>query len=270
MHTQGDKILDSQLAKLGGKGLFVKELERGLLEGQADIAVHSMKDVPVEFPSGLHFAAILKRHDPRDALVSNRISRLNEMPARARIGTSSFRRQCQLRELFPRAEILNLRGNINTRLNKLDSEVYDAIILAVAGLERLGFDSRIRQRLAIDVSLPAIGQGAIGVQCTKDDEPVNLLVAKLDDPETSLCVQAERAMNQRLQGGCQVPVAGFAELELSGELVLKGLVGKPDGSKIIRREIKGLATDAEILGRKLAEELLSCGAERILQEFYAS
>lgn len=268
MSTRGDKILDSPLSKVGGKGLFVKELEQGLLDGAADIAVHSMKDVPMELPPGLHLGAILKRHDPFDALVSNQFSSLDELPTFARIGTSSLRRQCQISQLFPKAKILSLRGNVNTRLNKLDAGNFDAIILAAAGLERLGFSHRIQQRLSIDVSLPAIGQGAIGIECRSNDQRVNKIVAFLNDPETCLCVQSERAMNKRMHGGCQVPIAGFAKLKKSGELILKGLAGKPDGSKIIRGEIKGLANEAEKIGRQLAEDLLSRGADRILDELY--
>ena len=269
MSTQGDKILDSPLAKIGGKGLFVKELEQGLLDGLADIAIHSMKDVPVEFQHGLGLAAILERHDPRDALVSNRFSNLDKLPSSVKIGTSSLRRQCQISEIFPNAEILGLRGNVNTRLKKLDAGNYDAIILATAGLERLGFAGRIRQRLPIDVSLPAIGQGAIGIESRSDDQEVNGIMAKLNDTTTAICVRAERAMNQRLKGGCQVPIAGFAELSPQGVLSLKGLVGSPDGRNIIRATVTGLADDAETLGQELAENLLSRGADKILNELYA-
>jgi len=270
MSTQGDKILDSPLAKIGGKGLFVKELEQGLIDGLADIAVHSMKDVPVEFPPGLGLVAILERHDPRDAFVSNRFSNLGELPSDVKIGTSSLRRQCQINENFPTAEILSLRGNVNTRLKKLDEGDYDAIILATAGLERLGFASRIRQRLPVDVSLPAIGQGAIGIESRKEDEKVLGAIAKLNDAETAICVRAERAMNERLQGGCQVPIAGFAEISSEGELTLKGLVGSPDGRKMLRATVNGSADDAETLGQGLADDLLSRGADRILKALYRS
>ncbi|MDD1626247.1 MAG: hydroxymethylbilane synthase, partial [Methylococcaceae bacterium] len=211
MMTRGDKILDAPLAKVGGKGLFVKELEQGMLEGLADIAVHSMKDVPVDFPEGLHLAAILAREDPTDAFVSNRYSGLNELPANARIGTSSLRRECQLKEKFPDAEVVPLRGNVNTRLAKLDAGDYDAIILASAGLKRLGMANRITQSLDTGVSLPAIGQGAIGIECRVDDLEINEILRALHDAETGLCVSAERAMNARLNGGCQVPIAGFAQ-----------------------------------------------------------
>ncbi len=264
MTTRGDKILDSPLAKVGGKGLFVKELEQGMIEGQADIAVHSMKDVPVEFPAGLHLSVILQREDPRDAFVSNRFDGLDALPEGARVGTSSLRRQVQLRERRPDLEILNLRGNVNTRLAKLDSGEYDAILLACAGLIRLGFGERIANYLTPEESLPAIGQGAIGIECREDDTRVNDLIAVLDDADTHCRVSAERAMNARLNGGCQVPIAGFAEL---GEerLVLRGLVGRPDGSLVLRAEGEADRSEAEELGRRVAEELLAQGAGPILE-----
>jgi len=268
MVTQGDRILDAPLAKIGGKGLFVKELEQGMLAGTADIAVHSMKDVPVEFPQGLHLAAILQREDPRDAFVSNRYSTFADLPADAKIGTSSLRRQCQINSLLPGAEIIPLRGNVNTRLAKLDAGDYDAIILAAAGLKRLGMEARITELLPPEISLPAIGQGAIGVECRADDEQTNALLAALHDRETGLCVAAERAMNARLQGGCQVPIAGFAELRL-GSITLRGLVGRPDGGLIVRGEQSGPAEQAEELGRNVAEDLLAQGADKILQELFA-
>ncbi|MGR9115450.1 MAG: hydroxymethylbilane synthase [Gammaproteobacteria bacterium] len=264
MTTKGDKILDAPLAKVGGKGLFVKELEQGMLEGSADIAVHSMKDVPVEFPEGLHLSAILTREDPTDAFVSNRYNSLNDLPRDARIGTSSLRRQCQIKEKFPEAEILSLRGNVNTRLAKLDAGEYDAIILASAGLIRLGMGHRITTRLDPSESLPAIGQGAIGIECRSDDLEVNSLVKALHHRETSICVLAERAMNARLNGGCQVPIAGFAELH-QGRLHLRGLVGNPDGSVLYRAEQSGSEEQAEAIGRSIAESLLEKGADKILQ-----
>jgi hydroxymethylbilane synthase len=267
MTTKGDKILDAPLAKVGGKGLFVKELEQGMLDGEADIAVHSMKDVPVEFPDGLHLAAILKREDPTDALVSNRFSRLDELPANARISTSSLRRQCQIKQRFPDAEILQLRGNVNTRLAKLDAGDFDAIILASAGLIRLGMEERITERLDPVISLPAIGQGAIGIECRSDDTEINALLSVLHDGDTALCVRAERAMNARLQGGCQVPIAGFAEKH--GErLFMRGLVGAPDGSMIYRSESWKDLDQAENLGRLIAEDLLAQGADLILAALY--
>ena len=264
MTTQGDKILDAPLAKIGGKGLFVKELELGMLEDTADIAVHSMKDVPVEFPEGLHLAAILSREDPTDAFVSNHYSSLSELPPNARIGTSSLRRQCQIKELYPNAEILTLRGNVNTRLAKLDAGDYDAIILASAGLKRLGLAERITQCLDTRISLPAIGQGAIGIECRVDDRVLNDMLGKLHNRETGLCVAAERAMNARLGGGCQVPIAGFAEIS-GDQLFMRGLVGSPDGSRIYRSESFGKPEQAEIIGQKIAEELLAQGADKVLQ-----
>ncbi len=267
MTTQGDKILDAPLAKIGGKGLFVKELEQGMLDGLADIAVHSMKDVPVAFPDGLHLAAILSREDPSDAFVSNRYATLQDLPANARIGTSSLRRQCQIKELYPDAEILSLRGNVNTRLAKLDAGEYDAIILASAGLKRLGMAERISQCLGTSVSLPAIGQGAIGIECRIDDPEINRMVNALHDSETGLCVAAERAMNACLNGGCQVPIAGFARIQ-GEQLFMRGLVGSPDGSVIYRAERTGGLDTAEAIGRTIAEDLLAQGADKILQALF--
>ncbi|MGD7037163.1 hydroxymethylbilane synthase [Methylotuvimicrobium buryatense] len=264
MTTKGDKLLDAPLAKVGGKGLFVKELEQGMLEGRADIAVHSMKDVPVEFPDGLHLSVILQREDPTDAFVSNRYTSLSELPERPRIGTCSLRRQCQIKEKFPNAEILTLRGNVNTRLAKLDAGEFDAIILASAGLIRLGMQHRIAARLDPSESLPAIGQGAIGIECRSDDTVINELLSRLHDPETHICVSAERAMNARLKGGCQVPIAGFATLQ-SDTLYMRGLVGDPDGSVIYRAEHSGPAEQAEQIGVSIAEELLASGGDKILQ-----
>ncbi|MBV5272339.1 MAG: hydroxymethylbilane synthase, partial [Lamprocystis purpurea] len=221
MTTKGDRILDAPLAKVGGKGLFVKELEQGMLNGEADIAVHSLKDVPVEFPAGLHLAVIMEREDPRDAFVSNRFESLDQLPQGACVGTSSLRRQCQLAERRPDLRIEPLRGNVNTRLAKLDAGEYDAIILAAAGLIRLGFGSRIRGTIAPADSLPAIAQGAIGIECRIEDPRTNALIAPLHHGETALRIRAERAMNARLHGGCQVPIAGHATLD--GErLLLRG------------------------------------------------
>ena len=267
MVTRGDKILDAPLAKVGGKGLFVKELEQGMIDGIADIAVHSMKDVPVEFPEGLHLAVILNREDPTDAFVSNRYKSLAELPANARIGTSSLRRQCQIKAQFPNAEILSLRGNVNTRLAKLDADEYDAIILASAGLKRLGLGERITKGLDSTESLPAIGQGAIGIECRIDDAEIHAYLKVLHDEETSLRVRAERAMNARLNGGCQVPIAGFAEIK-GDKLWLRGLVGSPDGAKIYRAEAEANFEQAEQLGIQVANDLLAQGAEQILRELY--
>jgi hydroxymethylbilane synthase len=269
MLTQGDKILDSPLAKVGGKGLFVKELELGLLEGRADLAVHSMKDVPVEFPAGLGLAAILARDDPRDAFVSRHFSHPDALPVKARVGTSSLRRQCQLAARYPQWQILSLRGNVNRRLAKLDSGEFDAIILAAAGLNRLGLQQRITLALAPEWSLPAIGQGAIGVECRLDDTRTRALLAALNDPATHTCVMAERAVNARLQGGCQAPIAAHAVLETPDQLWLRGLVGEPDGSVIIAGELRGSAMAAESLGATLAEQLLERGAEPILRRLLA-
>jgi len=267
MVTRGDKILDAPLAKVGGKGLFVKELEQGMLEGTADIAVHSMKDVPVEFPEGLHLAVILEREDPTDAFVSNRYKSLAELPADARIGTSSLRRQCQIKEKFPNAEILSLRGNVNTRLAKLDAGEYDAIILASAGLKRLGMGNRITSQLSPDESLPAMGQGAIGIECRSDDAEIHEYLKVLHDDETSIRVTAERAMNTRLNGGCQVPIAGFAEIR-GDRLFMRGLVGSPDGCLLYRAEADSELNQAELLGQSLADDLLAQGADKILKELY--
>jgi hydroxymethylbilane synthase len=267
MVTRGDKLLDAPLAKVGGKGLFVKELEQGIFEGSADLAVHSMKDVPAELPEGLHLSAILVREDPRDAFVSTRHASLAELPPRARIGTSSLRRQCQLKLRFPGCETVALRGNVGTRLDKLESEGFDAIILAAAGLKRLGLEDRITEWLAPEDSLPAVGQGAIGIECRRDDPYINGLLSVLHDAPTATRVRAERAFNHRLNGGCQVPIAGYAEL-VGDRLRLRGLVGRPDGSAVARGEVEGHGDDAEALGPALADDLLARGAGHILRELY--
>ncbi|MEW8646167.1 MAG: hydroxymethylbilane synthase [Candidatus Thiodiazotropha endolucinida] len=267
MTTQGDKILDTPLAKIGGKGLFIKELEQGLISGEADIAVHSMKDVPVELPPGLHLPVTMQREDPRDAFVSNRYQSIDQLPQRACVGTSSLRRQCQLAEVRPDLVIKSLRGNVNTRLRKLDDGEYDAIILAAAGLKRLGFEDRITALIGPEQSLPAIGQGAVGIECRVDDPRVNDLITPLHHAETAYCVGAERAMNQRLNGGCQVPIAGYAMLE-SDNLWLRGLVGEPDGSRIIRGEVEGKTQEARAMGEGLADRLLEWGADEILKALY--
>lgn len=263
MVTRGDKILDSPLSKIGGKGLFVKELEMGMLEGRADIAVHSMKDVPMEFPDGLHLPVIMEREDPRDAFVSNRYRDLDELPEGAIVGTSSLRRQTQIRARYPYLQIRDLRGNVNTRLGKLDNGEYDAIILAAAGLIRLEFQSRITAYLSTEQSLPAIGQGAVGIECRRHDPRVENLLAPLLHPETAVRVRAERAMNQRLNGGCQVPVAGFAEL-VDGALRMRGLIGFPDGSALYACEKFGCVVDPGALGLEVAEDLLAQGGDQVL------
>jgi len=263
MTTQGDKILDVPLAKIGGKGLFIKELEQGLLVNQADIAVHSMKDVPVEFPDGLTLSVIMARENPYDAFVSNTYNDLESLPKNAIVGTASLRRQCQLLALRPDLEIRTLRGNVGTRLGKLDKGEFDAIILASAGLKRLELDKRIRAILPADTLLPAIGQGAIGIECRIDDEITQELITQLNDSTTFSCVEAERAINTTLGGSCQVPIGGFAEI--SGEtLTVRGLVGSPDGSEILRSQRTGAVAEAEILGKQLANDLLDQGADRIL------
>ncbi|VAW68474.1 Porphobilinogen deaminase [hydrothermal vent metagenome] len=263
--SKGDKILDAPLAKIGGKGLFVKELEQAMLDGEADIAVHSMKDVPMEFPQGLHLPVIMQREDPTDAFVSNHYSSLEALPENARIGSSSLRRQLQIKEVMPGAEMLNLRGNVNSRLQKLDNGDYDAIILASAGLIRLEFEDRIKSRLTPEQSLPSVGQGAVGIECREGDDLIESLIAPLNHTETHIRLSAERAMNKRLNGGCQVPIAGYSVLE-GNELYLRGLVGRPDGSEVVRGEVRGPAEQAESLGEALAEQLLSDGADIILRE----
>lgn len=267
MVTKGDIILDTPLAKIGGKGLFVKELELALLENRADIAVHSMKDVPMTFPEGLGLATICEREDPRDAFVSNQYANLDELPAGAVVGTSSLRRQCQLMNKYPHLQIKSLRGNVGTRLSKLDSGEYDAIILAAAGLIRLGLPERIRAFIAPEQSLPAAGQGAVGIETRLNDQRVLNYLAKLNHEPTACCVLAERAMNAHLQGGCQVPIGGFATLE-NEQLTLTALVGSLDGSTIIRATAQASKSDAEQLGVAVAKQLLSQGADKILAEVY--
>ncbi|EPL6456850.1 MULTISPECIES: hydroxymethylbilane synthase [Providencia] len=267
MVTKGDIILDTPLAKVGGKGLFVKELELALLEGRADIAVHSMKDVPVEFPEGLGLVTICEREDPRDAFVSNQYDNIDALPKGSVVGTSSLRRQCQLRELRPDLVIRDLRGNVGTRLSKLDNGEYDAIILAVAGLKRLGLEARIRTALEPEQCLPAVGQGAVGIECRLDDAVTRDLLAALNDTDTSICVLAERAMNMRLEGGCQVPIGSYAIWQ-DDKIWLRALVGAPDGSVIIRGERLIAPQEASQAGVSLAEELLAQGAREILAEVY--
>lgn len=265
MSTQGDRILDSPLAKIGGKGLFVKELEQGMLEDRADIAVHSMKDVPAELPEGLCIGAILEREDPQDAFVSNEFAAVDALPDAARVGTSSLRRQCQLRARRPDLRILDLRGNVGTRLGKLDAGDYDAIVLACAGLKRLGMAARITSALAPELMLPAIAQGVIGIECRCDDEWVKALIAPLNHEETLQRTTAERAMNATLAGGCQAPVAGYSVINANA-IELRGLVGRADGSEIIHGDISGPVQQAAALGKQLADDLLSRGARPILDE----
>ncbi|MFM2475780.1 hydroxymethylbilane synthase [Celerinatantimonas sp. MCCC 1A17872] len=264
--TRGDKLLDTPLAKIGGKGLFVKELEVAMLEGRADIAVHSMKDVPMAFPEGLALTTICKRGNPFDALVSHSVSSLEQLPKGAVVGTSSLRRQSQLKALRPDLEIKTLRGNVGTRLGKLDAGDYDAIILACAGLERLELSDRIARVLNDEQILPACGQGAVGIECRSDDTRLHQYLAPLSDADTRDRVLAERAMNTRLNGGCQVPIGGYATLDENNQLTLKGLVGSPDGKTLITGQVCGPRENCEQLGQQLAEDLLSRGAQQILQE----
>ncbi len=268
MVTRGDKILDTPLAKIGGKGLFVKELEVAMLEGSADIAVHSMKDVPMEFPEGLGLAVVCERETPTDAFVSNTYNHFDELPEGAVVGTSSLRREVQLRERRPDLVIKTLRGNVQTRLGKLDAGEYDAIILASAGLIRLELKDRIKHQILSTDSLPAGGQGAVGIECRMDDQETLALLAPLNHAETAARVAAERAMNRHLEGGCQVPIGCYAELE-GDELWLRGLVGRPDGTLVLRDEIRGSSKDAEKIGIELAERLLDAGAAAILEQVYA-
>lgn len=263
--TQGDRILDTPLAKIGGKGLFVKELENALLDGRADLAVHSMKDVPMDLPEGLCLPVTCTREDPTDAFVSNHYASLAELPQGARLGTSSLRRRCQMQALRPDLQVIDLRGNVGTRLGKLDAGQYDAIILASAGLKRLQLAERIRESLAPELSLPAVGQGALGLECRVGDTETLARIACLLDPETDVCVRAERAFNHRLMGGCQVPIAGYAVLQ-DGELWLRGRVGSVDGSELLKAELRGASEQAEQLGRALAEQLLEMGADRLLAQ----
>lgn len=265
MVSRGDKLLDAPLAKIGGKGLFVKELETALLENEADIAVHSMKDVPMDFPEGLGLFCICEREDPRDAFVSNTYDSLEALPPGSVVGTSSLRRQAQLLARRPDLKIQFLRGNVNTRLAKLDAGEYDAIILAAAGLIRLGFAGRIRASIGVDDSLPAGGQGAVGIECRSADREIHALLAPLHHAETAARVTAERALNKRLNGGCQVPIACYALLE-DGQLWLRGLVGQPDGALLLRAEGRG--SEAEALGVQVAEQLLAQGAGAILAAVY--
>lgn len=267
--TKGDVLLDSPLSKIGGKGLFVKELEVAMLANEADIAVHSMKDVPMEFPEGLGLAVICPREKPTDAFVSNHYKTLDELPQGAVVGTSSLRREAQLKAKRPDLQIKTLRGNVNTRLRKLDEGQYDAIILATAGLLRLEMADRIASEITPEESLPAGGQGAVGIECRTDDATTIALLKPLHDQETAYRVTAERAMNRRLEGGCQVPIACYATFNDAGdELYLRGLVASTDGTRILRDELRNTPDNAEAMGIELAERLLAAGADQILTEVY--
>lgn len=274
MVTKGDKILDTPLAKIGGKGLFVKELENALYEKRADIAVHSLKDVPMVLPKGLTLGAYLERHRPTDAFISNKYASLNELPNGAILGTSSLRRECQIAYAKGDLNIQSLRGNVGTRLAKLDAGEYDAIILATSGLERLGLSERIRHELDDELSLPAVGQGALAIECRADDEQILQLLAPLNHLATRLCVIAERTMNKTLEGGCQVPIAGFATIN-GDTLTLRGRVGSLDGKTLLKSQHTITLThstddekNAKNLGEQVAQDLLSQGADKILQEIY--
>ena len=264
MTTKGDQILNSPLSKVGGKGLFVKELEVAMLEGRADIAVHSMKDVPMEFPEGLQLSAVLERDDPRDAFISDKYKSLDDLPDGAILGTSSLRRQTVIKNAYPALEIKMLRGNINTRIAKLEAGEYDAIILAASGLKRMGFDERITAIIEPEVMLPAVGQGALGIEGRVDDAEVDALLAPLRDSETTIRLTTERAMNNRLNGGCQIPVAGYSEVN-DDQVTLRGLIGFTDGSKIYRSEKSASVADAEALGIAVAEDLMAQGGDKVLE-----
>lgn len=263
MTTEGDRILGVSLATIGGKGLFIKELEDALMCGTADLAVHSLKDVPMHLPEGFMLAAVTERADPRDAFVSVRYSSLADLPAGARVGTSSLRRESQLRARYPHLEIHPLRGNVQTRLRKLDEGSYEAIILAAAGLKRLGLAERITALLAPEESLPAVGQGALGIECRSDRADIAALLAPLNDPVTAYCVTAERALSRALAGSCTVPIAGYADMH-GGQLRLRGYVGAPDGTRVVRGEMLAAPEAADRLGQQLAEDMKQRGAVDIL------
>ena len=263
MTTQGDQILNSPLSLIGGKGLFVKELEQAMEAGRADIAVHSMKDVPMNLPDGFHLAAIGEREDPRDAFVSTRYNSLEELPPGSVVGTSSLRRQSQLQARLPHLVIESLRGNVQTRLRKLDEGQYAAIILAAAGLKRLGLGNRITALISTEQSLPAVGQGAIGIECLEGRSDIIELLQPLNHADTADCVLAERAMSRRLSGSCQVPLGGFAEVS-GNELHMRGFVATVDGSQVLRAEVQGDRSEAEQLGSLLGDRLIAQGADKIL------
>jgi len=265
--TTGDKILDVPLAKVGGKGLFVKEIEEAMLANEIDIAVHSMKDVPTFFPDGLHLACITKREDPRDALLSRNKVMFKDLPKGANVGTSSLRRQAQLMNVRPDFVIHQLRGNVDTRLRKLKEGQFDAIILAAAGVKRLGLAENVTEYIDPGISLPAIGQGALGIECRVDDRELNDLIAFFNHADSRTCVTGERALLRRLEGGCQVPIACYGQM-MDGKLHLTGLVGSVDGKRIIKDNIEGAPDKAEKLGVTLAEKLLTQGADVILREVY--
>lgn len=263
MTTKGDQILDRTLSKVGGKGLFVKELEQALADGRADLAVHSMKDVPMHLPEGFALAAIGEREDPRDAFVSNKFQRLEDLPDGSIVGTSSLRRQSQLQARFPQLRIESLRGNLQTRLRKLDEGQYAAIILAAAGLKRLGLEARITQLIPTTHSIPAVGQGALGIEINAARVDLLPVLAPLNDPDTAACVRAERGMSRALAGSCTVPLGAYAEK--SGDSIhITGFVASVDGRQLLREDVHGDAADPEALGQQLADKLVVQGADRIL------
>ncbi len=265
MTTQGDQILDSPLSRIGGKGLFVKELETAMAEGRADLAVHSIKDVPMDLPPGFELAAISERDDPRDAFVSRKYAGLADLPSGARVGTSSLRRQVQLRARYPTLDVDTLRGNVNTRLRKLEEGQYDAILLAAAGLKRLGLDAHIRAILSPEESLPAVGQGALGIEIRAGRPELAALLAPLNDAETAACVRAERAMSRMLHGGCQAPIGGYAEMH-GGRIRLRAFVADLEGIRFYKSEVEGDARDPEAVGHAAARELIAQGADTLLAE----
>jgi hydroxymethylbilane synthase len=262
--TTGDRAQDRSLLEIGGKGAFVKEIEEALLGEEVDIAVHSMKDVPVELPANLHLPVVLRREDPRDAFLSNHYGHPREMPAGARIGSSSLRRKCQLMARFPELEVAEIRGNVDTRLRKMEEGQYDAIVLAAAGLKRLGWADHITTLMAPEDSLPAMGQGTIGIECREGDTATEERIAALEDPETAVRTRAEWALNRHMQGGCEVPMGGFAELD-GDRLRMRGVVGELDGSRLIEDEVTGTAAEAEAVGAELGRRLLAAGAAAILE-----
>ena len=264
MTTRGDQILNSPLSKIGGKGLFIKELEIGMMEGVADIAVHSMKDVPYEIPKGFELGAILARENPFDAFVSNKFDSISDLPKNAKVGTCSMRRIVQLKAQRPDLEILDLRGNVNTRLQKIDDGEFDAIILACAGLIRLKFEDRIKQEISAMESLPAVGQGAVGIEIRENDQEILDLIKPLIDQDSTYRVSAERAMNARLEGGCSVPIAGYATLD-SDQISLTGLVGNVESGVILKHQVSGHVDQSEALGEMLGDQLIKMGAKDILK-----
>lgn len=270
MSTKGDKILDVPLAKIGGKGLFIKELEDRMMAGDADIAVHSMKDVPMELPEGFGLGAILKRHAPTDAFVSNNYATFDELPQGAVLGTSSLRRKAQLMAIRPDLQVRDLRGNVGTRLGKLDAGEYDAIVLATSGLIRLELEERIRHEIAPEVCLPAVTQGTLGIEYFEKDLETLEIIKVLNHRDSEIVSLAERGMNHRLEGGCQVPIGVYAELEGEDEISIRGLVGSVNGETILKASIRGKRSDAVKLGIALADDLLGQGAKAILDEVYAT